>query len=489
VRKRRARWTVAGIFALVAAAGAYLLGINPIINHITQGLDLQGGLYVVFQAEPTPNSPVTPQAMQTAVQVMRFRVDALGVAEPQIQQEGADRIVVQLPGVKNADEALKTIGQTGQLEFRDSTGQQVIVTGKDLVSAHAQYGPGNDPQVALQFDAAGAKAIAAYTSANVGKTMPIYLDGKQIADPIVESPIPSGQGVIDHMESLQAAQALAVELNSGALPVALKVIQNNTVSATLGADSIRASKAAAAIAVALVAAFMLIVYRIPGFWAVFALAVYAMLLLGVLAAINATLTLPGITGLILSIGMAVDSNVIIYERIKEELRAGRTLRSAVDEGFRNGLRAVYDSNATTVIAALVLFWLGTGPIRGFAVTVGIGVLISLLTAVTFTKYLLHRLIEAGARPSFWFFAPRAEVAVAGAAAGAGGGVRAAEPAATRSGFTFQSVEPPPAAGAGTAPAAGTGVPTTPATPASGTAGAGRVQGRRRAGGRRKGGRA
>lgn len=453
------------MFVAVAAAVFYFFGANPLLDHITQGLDLQGGLYVIFQAEPTASSPVTPQAMQTAVQVMNYRVNALGVSEPQIQQAGSNQIIVQLPGVKNADQALQTIGQTGLLEFRQSNGKTVITTGADLTNAQAQLGTNNAAQVALQFNAVGAKAIAAYTAANIGKTMPIYLDNKLIESPTIQGAIPNGQGVITNMGTLQQAQALAVELNSGALPVALKVVEDNTVSATLGATSVSQSKTAAAIAVILIVAFMLTLYRIPGWWADFALAVYAMALLGVLIAIHATLTLPGITGLILSVGVAVDSNIIIFERIKEELRNGRTMRSALEEGFRNGLRAVYDTHATALISSAVLFWLGTGPIRGFAVTVGVGLLISLTTAVTFTKFILVKLVDAGAQPSFWFFARRGEMvpelapaaAVAGAGAGVGDGVAGVRggsgsgrrrPAPSRSGFSFKSVE-----GGATAPGA------------------------------------
>ncbi len=451
------------MFVAVAAAVFYFFGANPLLDHITQGLDLQGGLYVIFQAEPTASSPVTPQAMQTAVQVMNYRVNALGVSEPQIQQAGSNQIIVQLPGVKNADQALQTIGQTGLLEFRQSNGKTVITTGADLTNAQAQLGTNNAAQVALQFNAVGAKAIAAYTAANIGKTMPIYLDNKLIESPTIQGAIPNGQGVITNMGTLQQAQALAVELNSGALPVALKVVEDNTVSATLGATSVSQSKTAAAIAVILIVAFMLTLYRIPGWWADFALAVYAMALLGVLIAIHATLTLPGITGLILSVGVAVDSNIIIFERIKEELRNGRTMRSALEEGFRNGLRAVYDTHATALISSAVLFWLGTGPIRGFAVTVGVGLLISLTTAVTFTKFILVKLVDAGAQPSFWFFARRGEMvpelapaaAVAGAGVGDGvAGVRGGSgsgrrrPAPSRSGFSFKSVE-----GGATAPGA------------------------------------
>jgi preprotein translocase subunit SecD len=414
-RRRRSLATLIVLFALVAGAGAYFMGVNPIWRHINQGLDLKGGLNVVYQAVSTPGAPVTQQAMERTVEVMRYRVDKLGVAEPYIQQEGADRIVVELPGVRNADSAIQIIGKTALLEFRDSQGH-VIVTGSHLQSAQAQIDPTQGNVVALQFDAAGARAIADFTSRNVGKN-------KMIENPVIQSAITGGQGIITGFATLKDAQNMAIELNSGALPLKLDMIENQSISPTLGADSIRRSLEAAVVAAALVVAFMLTIYRIPGFWADLALAVYAMLLLAALYGIHATLTLAGITGIILSIGMAVDANVIIYERIKEELRGGRTLRSAVDAGFRNGLRAVVDSNATTIIACAVLYWLGSGPVRGFAVTLALGVVISLFTAVVFTQYMLPRLVAVGVRASRWFFAPQGVPAAAApaAAAVAGGG--------------------------------------------------------------------
>jgi preprotein translocase subunit SecD len=421
VRRTRSLAILGGVLVAVVAAGVYLFGVNPLWNHINKGLDLQGGLHVVYQAVPTPEQPVTPQAMDNAVKVIRFRVDKLGVAEPVIQQFGRDRIIVELPGIKDPEGALQVIGKVAKLEFRDEQGH-VVVTGAHLQSADAEIDQTRGNVVVLHFDAAGTKAIADFTSKNVGRLMPIYIDDQMVMNPTIRDAITNGQALLEGgFPTLQDAQKLAVELNSGALPLQLKVIENRAVSATLGADSIARSLRAAAVAMALIVAFMVTVYRIPGFWADLALAVYAMLLLAVLWAIHATLTLPGITGVILSLGMAVDANVIIYERIKEELRGGRTLRSAVDEGFRNGFRAVFDSNATTVIAAAVLFWLGSGPIRGFAVTLGVGVMISMLTAVAFTHYILHRLADAGARPSAWFFAPRGG---AGAAVSSAAGVAA-----------------------------------------------------------------
>lgn len=406
---------------LALGAGVYFLAIHPLFDAVHKGLDLQGGIEIVYQAQGTPHQPLTPTTLQQTLQVITYRVDKLGVSEPVVQLEPQkNRILVELAGVKNPQQAEKLIGQTAQLEFKDSKGN-VIVTGADLKSAQAVETSGGGTQqnaVNVTFDAAGAKKFAAWTQANQGKTMGIYLDGKEIENPVIEPGCcPTGQSQISgNFPTLQSAQNVAIQLNSGALPLKLSILSKDEVSATLGASSVKASEKAAAVAIILVAAFMFLTYRIPGFWADIALLVYALVFLIVLVALNATLTLPGITGLILSIGMAVDSNVIIYERIKEELRAGRTLRNAVDQGFHHGLRAIVDSNATTVIAALVLYYLGSGLIRGFAVTVGVGVVISLLTAVVFTRYLLGWLVTAGARPSTWFFAPRLEVAPAGAPA-------------------------------------------------------------------------
>jgi preprotein translocase subunit SecD len=440
-RRQAARIRLIATVAVVLAAAVYFLGVNPLPRHIRKGLDLQGGIEILYLASGTPHQPYSTAALMQTVQVINLRVNKLGVADPVIQAEPAShRILVELAGVKNPEQAQQVIGTTAVLQFKDSTGH-IIVTGAELKNATAEISQTQGNVVALTFDAAGRRALAAFTEANVGKLMPIYLNGKLLMNPVINQPIPNGQAVITGNFTYPQAQALAIELNSGALPLKLSILSKTLVSATLGADSIQASLAAAIVAMALVVAFMLLVYRIPGFWADLALLVYALLLLGVLIGLGATLTLSGITGLILSIGMAVDSNVIIFERIKEELRAGRSLRSSVDEGFRNGLRAIVDSNATTIIACVVLYYLGSGLIRGFAVTLGVGVLISLLTAVVFTRYLLRWLVEAGAQPSFWFFAKRAEavlglgtVGAAPAVAG-GGGLRPGRPAGRPSLFS------------------------------------------------------
>lgn len=413
-RRRDAIIRLVITLALVLGAGVYFLGIHPLYDQVHKGLDLQGGIELVYQAKGTPQQPLNSTSLQQELQVINYRVNKLGVSDPVVQLEAAKaRILVELAGVKNPQQAQHLIGTTANLEFKDSKGN-TIVTGADLKSAQAATLQGGQNVVNITFDSAGAKKFAAYTAANQGQYMGIYLDGTEIENPQIQPGCcPSGQSQISgNFPTVQSAQNLAIELNSGALPLTLNLLSKNEVSATLGASSVRASLKAATVAIVLVAAFMFLTYRVPGFWADIALLVYALFFLMVLVALNATLTLPGITGLILSIGMAVDSNVIIYERIKEELRAGRTLRNAVDQGFHHGLRAIVDSNATTVIAALVLYYLGSGLIRGFAVTVGIGVVISLLTAVVFTRYLLGWLVTSGAQPSNWFFAPRAEVAFA-----------------------------------------------------------------------------
>ncbi len=421
MRRRAAVIRLAVVLALVLAAGVYFLRVNPIYNAIPKGLDLQGGVEMIFQASATPDQPLNTQSLNQTVQVLSYRVDHLGVTSPVVTAEGSDRILVQLAGVKNPQQAKSLLTTPANLEFKDSAGH-IIVTGSDLNSAAAQVQQGQGNVVALTFDAKGRKAFAAFTAANQGKTMSIYLNGKLVESPVIQvGCCPNGNSILTgNFPTFQDAQSLAIELNSGALPLKLTTLVDQTVSATLGADSVQRSLVAGAAALALIVAFMFLLYRVPGFWADIALLVYALLLFAVLAGLHATLTLAGITGLILSIGMAVDSNVIIYERIREELRNGRSLRTSVDEGFKHGLRAIVDSNATTVIASVVLYYLGSGLVRGFAVTVGLGVVISLLTAVVFTRYLLRWLVDAGSRPSWWFFAARGALpAAAVAAAGPG----------------------------------------------------------------------
>lgn len=393
-RSRFSATLLAGFFILLAFAGYYWGIANPIINHITKGLDLAGGVHVVLHAVDTAEAPVTPEAMSTAVEVIRRRVDSLGVAEPTIQQWGNDRIVVDLPGA-DPDRALEVIGRTAKLEFLDPDGQ-VIVTGAQLVRAQAAFDALGEPIVTLQFDAEGSRRFREATERLIGQPISIALDGEILTSPVVNEVIPSGEAQISGgFSSLEEAQNIAVALSSGALPVKLEVIENRSVSASLGESSIARSGQAAVYGVVLVVLFMLFVYRLPGLMANAALAVYVLLLLGALVALNATLTLPGIAGIILSVGMAVDANIIIFERIREELKMGKTVRSAITSGFQNAFSAILDANVTTLIATAALFYWGTGPIRGFAVTLSIGVLCSMFTAIVVTRFLLRHLVDAG----------------------------------------------------------------------------------------------
>jgi preprotein translocase subunit SecD len=384
---------------LTAGGGFYFARINPITNKINLGLDLQGGTHVVLEAVDTPDAPVDEIAIQKAVDIIRDRIDRLGVSEPLIQRASDRRIVVELPGVKNAAEALEVIGRTALLEFVDETGN-VVFTGRDLAKADVGTKPGtNEPVVVLELKPEGAQKFAQATEKNVGKQIIIMLDKEIISAPSVKEPITGGKAIIEGYETVESAYALAVMLSSGALPVKLDVIENRTVSATLGRDSIEKSKTAGLYGALAVIAFMVLYYRLPGVVASYSLGVYIFLLLGAFWALKATLTLPGIAGIILSIGMAVDANVIVFERVREEIKTGRTLRSAIDAGFTNAMRTVLDSNITTLIAAAVLFYLGTGPVRGFAVTLTLGILASLFTAVMITRWMLKLSVDSGLLPA------------------------------------------------------------------------------------------
>lgn len=381
------------MIAAIAFAAYYLGVLNPVTQYITQGLDLAGGVRVVLQAQEREDNPITPEAMATTVEVIRRRVDALGVAEPIIQQLGRDRIVVDLAGA-DPDRALEVIGRTAQLEFIDPFGE-VVLTGSNLVSAQAAYGPAGNPIVQLQFDNEGARIFADVTERLVGQPLIIELDDEVITAPMIRTKITGGQAQIEGIPTIEEAQNIAVMLSAGALPVDLEIIENRTVSATLGRLSVEQSQRAAIYSVLLVVAFMMLAYRLPGLMANLALVVYVMLVVGFLALTSATLTLPGMAGIILSIGMAVDANVIIFERIREELRRGRTMRSAIDRGFSNAFSSIVDANLTTIIAAAALYYFGTGPVKGFALTLTVGVLSSMVSALLLTRILLKLLVGIG----------------------------------------------------------------------------------------------
>lgn len=371
------------IVVAVAAVYVYFAAFNPVTKYIKEGLDLKGGVHVVLQA----TKPATPGDMKKAETIISFRANKFGVSEPAIQLQGQNQIVVDMPGLKNQQQAIQMIGRTAQLVFKSPKGQ-VILTGADLVSATAQL-TSQGPVVNLTFNAAGTKAFAAATQQYLHQQIAIYLDKSLIEAPTVQSVIPNGQAQISPFPSLTAAQNMANLLNSGALPIPMRIIEVQTVSATLGQDAIHQSELAGLVSMFLIILIMLGIYRYAGFIADLALAVYLILVVGALIAFGAVLTLPGVAGVILSAAIAVDANVIIFARIRDELRAGRTMGSAIDHGFKNALRAILDSNVSTVIAAAVLYYFGTGEVRGFAVTLIIGVLASFVTAVGVTRYLLR----------------------------------------------------------------------------------------------------
>ena len=361
-------------------------------------------------------------AIQASIETIRRRVDAFGTTEPSIQREGRNRVLVQVPGISDVERLKSLIGETGKLEFKmvDPSADpqqaaiskqvppgdelvysnetppipyvlksQTLLTGENLQDASPGFDQQtSEPVVNFKFDAAGAKRFGKITQENVGLPFAILLDQKVITAPVIREPILGGTGQISGNFTVQRANDLAVLLRSGALPAKLSVIEERTVGASLGADSIESGKKAALMGLALVMVFMLAGYGLFGLFANIALILNVALIFAVLSVMGATLTLPGIAGIVLVIGIAVDANVLINERIREEIRTGKSPYAAVDAGYSRALITIIDSNVTTLIAVLVLFWLGSGPVRGFAVTLTIGIIASMFTAVTVTRLMV-----------------------------------------------------------------------------------------------------
>ncbi|MCL5066013.1 MAG: protein translocase subunit SecD [Firmicutes bacterium] len=385
------------IFALVAAvfAALYYFGIaNPITNHLRYGLDLKGGVSATYQAIPSPGAPVNSEAMARVMSIMSYRIDALGVSEPIIQQIGGNRLSISLAGVKNPDQALKYLGETAVLQIKSPKGK-VLLTGADLSNAQAEISQGQYV-IALTFNAKGTSIFRRATTKYLHQKMPIYLDGKLLEAPTVDSVIPNGQAQLSgNFSTLKQAQNMALLLQSGALPVTLKVLASNTVSATLGRAAVRASTMAAAIAIILIICVLVLWYRLSGMVADLALIIYLLLVVGILWSIHASITIPGLAGLILSVGMAVDANVIIFARVREEMMNGKTAAASVRQGFRHAIRAILDSHVTAFVSSLILFFLGTGDVKGFALTLMIGTAVSLFTAVTITGVVIRWVADVG----------------------------------------------------------------------------------------------
>jgi preprotein translocase subunit SecD len=371
-----------------------------------------------------PQAAITERIRQTieqSIQIVERRVNQLGTVEPVIQRQGTDRILVQVPGLQDPTRLKDLLGKTAKMEFRmvDSTvppdqaqagrvpadsevlmsstspkipyviKKQVLVSGGDLTDAQPGFDQRtNEPIVSFRFNTSGSRKFAVATTENVGQPFAIVLDNEVISAPVIREPINGGSGQISGSFTVQAANDLAILLRAGALPAPLTVIEERTVGPGLGQDSIEKGELAAYVGSIMVIVFMLVTYRLFGVFANIAVAINVAMIFGLLSLLNATLTLPGIAGIVLTVGIAVDSNVLIYERIREELRGGRTAISAIDAGFRRALSTILDSNITTFIAAAVLFYIGTGPVRGFAVTLGIGIITTVFTAFTLTSLIV-----------------------------------------------------------------------------------------------------
>ncbi|MDD2586656.1 MAG: protein translocase subunit SecD [Syntrophomonadaceae bacterium] len=374
---------------IVLVLGLLVYFMNgPIFKNINLGLDLRGGLRVVLQAQEKKGQAVTPDTIEKAVGILRDRVDKLGVKETAVYPQGKDRVVVEIAGEKDPERAVDILKNTAQLEFWDEKGN-VLLTGKNLKDSQARVSQGGQgAEVLLEFDKDGARKFAEATSANVGKPLHIVLDGKPISSPRVDEPITDGSARITGNFTAKEAQDLSVLLRSGALPVSMELMEKRSVGPTLGSDSLDKSVKAGIIGLITILLFMLGYYRLPGLVADISLVLYAILVLGTMSFLGSVLTLPGIAGFALSIGMAVDANIIIYERVKEEMRLGKTLQASIDSGFKRAFWTIFDANITTLITAVVLMYFGTGPIKGFAVTLSIGIIASMLVALTFTRYLL-----------------------------------------------------------------------------------------------------
>ena len=437
---------------------------------IRLGLDLQGGSHLVYQADFSEvKSQDRADALAAIRDIIERRVNSFGVAEPQIAVSGQDRIIIELPGIKDVNEAIKQIGQTPYLEFRtqnpnppaaspNANGELVVdatanwlptgLSGKQLSKASVDFqqsgGLNNQPVVKLEFNAEGKKLFSEITSANIGKPVAIFLDGQIISAPTVQNAITDGTAIISGSFTVDQAKELATRLNSGALPVPIKIISQQNVGATLGKDSIQKSFIAGILGIIMIALFMVMYYRFPGLLAVCALLIYALvslavfkigisftavilvglffflgltvnswfgflallsyLILTLLKALSpVTLTLAGIAGFILSIGMAVDANILIFERLKEEIRAGKEIHKAVEDGFARAWFSIRDSNISSLITTLILYIFGTPSIKGFAVTLSIGILISMFTAITVTRTFLRLFVGNNILTHPWLF--------------------------------------------------------------------------------------
>lgn len=408
----------AGIAGLQFSDSFQIFGVKN-DNGVTQGLDLKGGSVIVFEADATDPSE---QDMDTVVQTIRKRLDLQGYTEATVELQGSKKVRVELPDVQNTDEAVKTLGSTAQLVFAEEVTQdpndgnkvnvaddKIVMTGDQVDNATAEYGQAdssatakNAYYISLKLTEDGQKKFSEATGRLVGKPIYIVMDNSVISAPNVNTKIDSDSCVITGDFTAEQAKSLAANIKAGRIPFNLNQVEVRTVSATLGEDALSRAVTAGIIGIILVMLYMLLCYRLMGFLADIALAGYLGIVLLILANFHINLTLPGIAGIILSVGMAVDANVVIFERVKEELRLGKTVRSAVDAGFNRALSAVIDSNVTTIISAVILWVLGTGTIKGFGITLFIGIVISMLSAIFISKFLLKQMIGMNVK-NLWLY--------------------------------------------------------------------------------------
>ena len=399
---------------ILAIVGLCIYLVVPIQQKIKLGLDLQGGVRVLLQLNTSPEVPKITSDVQSQVeQVVQNRINGLGVSEPVLTRVGNDRLLVELPNVKNPDEAVQTLKEVAILEFKivpdavsaraqgdpkyanDPNGAYkdsgpTVYSGADLKGAQPSFDQSNQPRI--EFQTKDAAKFGRVTQQNMGKLLGIFLDKKFVSAPVIQGVITNDGEITGHFTEEETVR-IANELNAGALPVPVTIIENDTVGALLGATDLQKSLYASMVGLGLVLIFMIWVYRVPGILADFALVIYVLMLLGLLSAAHAVLTLPGIAGFVLSIGMAVDANVLIFERLKEEIWHGRTLRAAVRTGFGRAFWTVFDSHFTTIVGAGVLFMLGTGTVKGFAYTLFWGTVLSMVTAVFITRYFTDLVVD------------------------------------------------------------------------------------------------
>ncbi|WP_368490010.1 protein translocase subunit SecD [Clostridium sp. BJN0013] len=388
---------VIGFLVYSGAYGVTLGGykLKPFSEVITRGLDLQGGVSVL---EEIQGKNVDESTIERTVELLSLRVNKLGVSETVVVREGKNRIRIDIPGKFDAKEVTDGVAKTGELKFVGPD-NKTILTGKDVKDATASIDSQNGSKaiINLEFNKDGTKKFSDATKKFIGQKIAIYLDDEMLTDPQVDAHITDGKAIIQGNQTLKEAQRQANLIKSGALPVTVKPVQVKTVGASLGANALPLSILAGEIGIGLVMLFMLLYYRLPGLIADIALALYVYIVLAAFANIGVTLTLAGIAGFLLTVGMAVDANILIFERTKEELKSGRTIKASIDAGFRRAMTSILDSNITTIISGFILYSIGTGSVKGFALTLIIGTILSMFTAITVTRTLMKLVANMG-----WF---------------------------------------------------------------------------------------